>query len=60
LKKKLTQEIENQLPNSLDVLNKSLTSLTSQFATDYESFLEQILCPLLASLICVKVAHSKI
>lgn len=39
---KLTEEIEKQLPDSLGTLNKSLTSLTTQFSTDYESFLEQI------------------
>lgn len=38
----LTEEIERQLPTSLDTLNKSLTSLTTQFSTDYESFLEQV------------------
>jgi methyl-accepting chemotaxis protein len=39
---KLTEEIERQLPNSLGTLNKSLTSLTTQFSSDYESFLEQV------------------
>jgi len=39
---KLTEEIERQLPDSLGTLNKSLTSLTAQFSTDYESFLEQV------------------
>ena len=38
----LTEELEKTLPTSLDTLNKSLTSLTKQFASDYESFLEQI------------------
>jgi chromosome segregation ATPase len=40
---KLTEEIERQLPDSLDTLNKSLTSLTTQFSADYESFRISIL-----------------
>ncbi len=39
---KLTQEIEKKLPDSLEELNKSLTTLTKQFRADYEIFLKQI------------------
>lgn len=38
----LTQEINKQLPDSLDELNKALTSLTNKFKEDYEFFLEQV------------------
>lgn len=39
---KLTQDINKQLPDSLDELNKALTSLTNKFRKDYEYFLEQV------------------
>jgi chromosome segregation ATPase len=37
--KKLTDEIDEQLPKALGNLNKTLTSLTTKFADDYEAFL---------------------
>ena len=39
---KLTQDINKQLPDSLDELNKALTTLTNKFRNDYELFLEQV------------------
>ena len=39
---KLTQDINKQLPDSLDELNKALTTLTNKFKKDYEFFLEQV------------------
>ena len=39
---KLTNDINKQLPDSLDELNKALTTLTNKFRNDYEYFLEQV------------------
>ena len=39
---KLTEELERQLPKSLEMLNQSLTTLTKQFAKDYEDFLKLV------------------
>ena len=39
---KLTQDINKQLPDALNELNKALTTLTNKFKQDYEFFLEQV------------------
>ena len=39
---KLTEEINKQLPDSLDELNKALTTLTNKFKNDYDYFLQQV------------------
>lgn len=35
----LTKELEKQVPQSIDQLNKALTSIVTQFVNDYEGFL---------------------
>lgn len=39
---KLVQDIAEQLPESMESLNESLTSLTNKFRDDYEHFLQRI------------------
>lgn len=39
---KLTEDINKQLPEALDELNKALTTLTNKFKNDYDYFLQQV------------------